>query len=74
MISGGIGSFTDAFFEAMSGFTTTGATIIDYPEYLPKGLLFLAFIDTMDWWIGNSILYYSHSPVYGGWFGKGLCG
>ena len=49
MISGGIGSFTDAFFEAMSGFTTTGATIIDYPEYLPKGLLFWR---SLTQWIG----------------------
>ena len=50
MISGGIGSFTDAFFEAMSGFTTTGATIIDYPEYLPKGLLFWR---SLTQWIGG---------------------
>ena len=50
MLSGYIGSFTDAFFEAMSGFTTTGATIIDYPEYLPKGLLFWR---SLTQWIGG---------------------
>ena len=50
MLSGGIKSFTDAFFEAMSGFTTTGASIIDYPEYLPKGLLFWR---SLTQWIGG---------------------
>lgn len=40
LISGYLHSFTDAFFEMMSGFTTTGATIIDYPEKFPQGLLF----------------------------------
>ncbi|MBD3318074.1 MAG: hypothetical protein GF344_20015, partial [Chitinivibrionales bacterium] len=32
--------FTDAFFEIMSGFTTTGATIITDVEVLPRGILF----------------------------------
>ena len=50
MISGYIHSFTDAFFEAMSGFTTTGATIIDYPERLPKGLLYWR---SLTQWIGG---------------------
>ncbi len=40
LISGYITSFTNAFFETMSGFTTTGATIVDFPEHFPKGLLF----------------------------------
>ena len=31
--------FTDAFFEAMSGMTTTGATVLSGLEDLPKGLL-----------------------------------
>ena len=31
--------FVDAFFEAMSGFTTTGATILKVVEELPKGAL-----------------------------------
>ena len=50
MISGYIHSFTDDFFEAMSGFTTTGATIIDYPERLPKGLLYWR---SLTQWIGG---------------------
>jgi len=35
----GVG-FVDAFFEAMSGFTTTGASIFDKPEVLPRSILF----------------------------------
>ena len=40
MIHGSIPSFTDAFFEMMSGYTTTGATILNDIESLPHGLLF----------------------------------
>ena len=32
-------SFTDAFFESMSGITTTGSTIISNLEDIPKGIL-----------------------------------
>ncbi len=39
-LSGHIPSFTDAYFETMSGFTTTGATILVDIERLPHGLLF----------------------------------
>ena len=40
MIHGSIPSFTDAFFEMMSGYTTTGASILNDIESLPHGLLF----------------------------------
>ena len=40
MIHGSIPSFTDAFFEMMSGYTTTGATILTDIESVPHGLLF----------------------------------
>jgi len=40
MIHGSIPSFTDAFFEMMSGYTTTGATILNDIESIPHGLLF----------------------------------
>lgn len=40
VIHGAIPSFTDAFFEMMSGYTTTGATILTDVEALPHGLLF----------------------------------
>lgn len=38
--SGAISSPADAFFESMSGFTTTGASILRDIESLPKGILF----------------------------------
>ena len=40
MIHGSIPSFTDAFFEMMSGYTTSGATILTDIEALPRGLIF----------------------------------
>ncbi len=39
-LSGSIPSYVDAFFETVSGFTTTGATIINDIEVLPMGILF----------------------------------
>ena len=50
MISGYINNFTDAYFETMSGFTTTGATIIDDVEAFPHGLLFWR---SLTQWIGG---------------------
>ncbi len=40
VLHGAIPSFTDAFFEMMSGYTTTGATILTDIPSLPHGLLF----------------------------------
>ncbi len=40
VIHGSIPSFTDAFFEMMSGYTTSGATILEDIEVVPRGLLF----------------------------------
>lgn len=39
VLSNSIPSFTDAFFETVSGFTTTGATILKDIEALPKSVL-----------------------------------
>lgn len=39
-ISGNIPSYTDCFFETVSGFTTTGASILNNIEQMPKGMLF----------------------------------
>lgn len=50
LFSGALTNVTDAFFETMSGFTTTGATIIDFPEKLPRGLLFWR---SLTQWIGG---------------------
>ena len=40
LISGQIPSFVDALFETVSGFTTTGSSILRDVEALPKGLLY----------------------------------
>ena len=40
VISGAIPHYVDAFFETVSGFTTTGATVLSNIEALPKGILF----------------------------------
>ena len=50
LIGGYLHSFTDAFFETMSGFTTTGATIIDDVESMPHGILFWR---SLTQWIGG---------------------
>ncbi len=50
VLSGSIPSFIDAFFETVSGLTTTGATIIDNIEVLPKGILFWR---SFTHWIGG---------------------
>ena len=40
VMSGAIPHYIDAFFETVSGFTTTGASILTAVEHLPKGVLF----------------------------------
>lgn len=50
LVGGYIPSVTDAFFETMSGFTTTGATILDDIESLPHGILFWR---SLTQWIGG---------------------
>ena len=40
IFSGAIPGFFDAFFETVSGFTTTGASILTEIESLPRGILF----------------------------------
>lgn len=49
-LSGAIPSFTDAFFESMSGFTTTGSSILVQVEALPPGLLFWR---SLTHWLGG---------------------
>jgi len=50
MVSGFIPEFTDAFFETMSGFSTTGASILTDIEALPKSLLLWR---DMTQWLGG---------------------
>jgi trk system potassium uptake protein TrkH len=50
LFSGAIPSFVNAFFESVSGFTTTGSSILTDIESLPKSILFWR---SMTHWIGG---------------------
>ena len=50
VLSGSIPRYTDAFFETMSGFTTTGATLITDLESLPRSVLFWR---SLTQWLGG---------------------
>ncbi len=50
LFSGSIHTFTDAFFETMSGFTTTGASILTDIEAVPRSILFWR---SLTHWIGG---------------------
>lgn len=50
LFSGAIPSVVDSLFETISGFTTTGATILGDVEAVPKGLLFWR---SLTHWIGG---------------------
>ena len=65
MFTGSIPGFTDAFFETMSGFTTTGATILQDIEALPKSILFWRM---MTHWVGGlGIVFFTVAvfPIFG---------
>jgi len=49
-LSGSAPSFTDAFFESVSGFTTTGASILTNIEANPRGILFWR---SLTHWLGG---------------------
>ena len=50
LVHGSITNITDAYFETISGFTTTGASILDDVEVLPHGILFWR---SLTQWIGG---------------------
>lgn len=57
-------SYTDAFFEVVSGFTTTGATIFPDIEILPRGILFWR---SLTHWLGGMgiiVLFLALLPVF----------
>ena len=54
IFSGTISDFTSSFFETISGYTTTGATILDDIESLPAGILF--WRSTTHWIGGMGII------------------
>lgn len=65
-MSGFIPDFTDAFFETLSGFTTTGTSILNNIESLPYNLLFWR---SMTHWIGGLgivVIFLAILPMIGG--------
>lgn len=64
--SGEIPSVTGAFFETMSGFTTTGFTVVDHIDTMPKGMLFWR---ALTHWVGGlGIVCFTIAllPIFGG--------
>ena len=66
LISGYIDNVTDAFFETMSGFTTTGATILTDIEALPKKLLFWRSLTQWQGGIGIIVFTIALMPIFCG--------
>lgn len=65
ILSRSIPDVAGAFFETMSGFTSTGATVIDNIDVLPKGILFWR---SMTQWIGGiGIIFFTIAilPAFG---------
>lgn len=54
-------SLSDAYFEAMSGFTTTGASILDHISHLSKGILIWRSL--MQWIGGMGIILFTLAVV-----------
>ena len=66
-VSGTIPSYIDAVFEIVSGFTTTGASILNEVEHLGKGLLFWR---SFSHWVGGMgvlVLVLTILPLGGGY-------
>ncbi|MBR2300411.1 MAG: TrkH family potassium uptake protein [Bacteroidaceae bacterium] len=64
-LSGYLTNITDAFFETMAGFTTTGASVISNLEALPRSLVFWRI---MTQWIGGlGIVFFTVAvlPIFG---------
>lgn len=64
-IGGYIPNVSDAFFESMSGFSSTGSTILDNIESMPHGILFWR---AMTQWIGGlGIVFFTIAilPIFG---------
>jgi trk system potassium uptake protein len=64
-LSGAIPSFTDSFFETISGFTTTGATILNDIEAVPRGLLLWRSLTQWMGGMGIIVLSLAILPVLG---------
>jgi trk system potassium uptake protein TrkH len=65
-IGGYIGNITDAYLETMSGFTTTGVTVLDDIEALPRGILFWRILMQWQGGIGMVVFTVALLPMFGG--------
>ncbi len=59
------GSFLQAFFESLSGFTTTGATLIEDIEVLPRGILLWRSLTQWLGGMGIIVLFLAVLPRFG---------
>lgn len=65
-IGGYTQSYFDAFFESMSGFSTTSATIMTNIEALPNGILFWRSLTNWIGGVGIVVIVISFVPFFGG--------
>lgn len=65
-LGGYINNVTDAYFETMSGFTTTGSTILTDIEAMPKGILFWRSLTQWQGGIGMIVFTVALMPIFGG--------
>lgn len=65
MLSGSVSDFASAFFETMSGFTTTGATVMDNIDALPRSVVF--WRSMTQWTGGIGIIFFTLAilPAFG---------
>ncbi len=65
IFTGTITNYTDAFFETMSGFTTTGSSVLNDVEALPHGILFWRSLTQWLGGMGMIVLSLAILPVFG---------
>jgi trk system potassium uptake protein TrkH len=65
-LGGYIDNVADAYFETMSGFTTTGASILTDIEALPHGILFWRSLTQWQGGIGVVVFTVALLPLFGG--------
>jgi trk system potassium uptake protein TrkH len=65
-LGGYIDNVTDAYFETISGFTTTGASILPDVESLPHGILFWRSLTQWQGGIGVVVFTVALLPLFGG--------
>jgi trk system potassium uptake protein TrkH len=65
VLAGTFASYVDAYFEAISGFTTTGASVLTHIEAQPRGILF--WRDFTQWLggMGIIVLFVAIMPILG---------